>query len=258
MPNRRRRIIGRGCGRSSRRFRTCRPAASHVGNVGPSVYRSTVTCPCGLSAGMYWHISRLKYEASAWHLDRLDEVARSLRPGPFDPSKAFTRDGPYVPFVAHADGAALQLFGAFDAFACAVAHRFDLPVDQDRVSFRKLRPSGDSDLDDRMAAIRDADEWRWIADFRHPAAHRDVVAAEVRFAQGLPAAVFRRAADGVSARQDVIAELRGLHDWAQGPLRDLWALTEDWRDHPPGTVIAPPPSLRITPADDPAEPPSAG
>jgi hypothetical protein len=158
---------------------------------------------------------------------------------------------PQAPLWAHGDGCALQLFGAFDAFSCGIAHHLGLPR-ADEASFAGLGngiPSQHIGLARSVRAIVEAEEWKELADLRHRAAHRGVLG---QYLWSGPASSERDATAGgpyvtrvyldprtveLETRREALPVLWKIVSWAEGPLRWLWNLGETWRQpHEPSVI----------------------
>jgi hypothetical protein len=190
---------------------------------------------CGLSPYQYSNLSRVKYDTSRYHLDELDRVLPTIPPAQVFNFQPGTEE-PLLPVWAHSDGCIFQLYAAFDAFACAVAHRFGLSRPE-RASFKAL--TGDrgvgKQVPDQLAvsesvqAIIDSDEFGDLEDLRNRAAHRAVVGQRVRAGSysGIRVLFDHGLVQGPEV--EVPPVLHRLIDWAHGPLWWLWDMGETWR-----------------------------
>ena len=188
---------------------------------------------CGLSPYRYSNHSRFKYDVAMWHLLQfrraLDIVPSSAMFFRFDGEHALS------PVWGHADGVVLQLHAAFDASACALAHRHTWPS-SDRASFRVLGGKALHQTTEMKAARRilepilTAAEWGRLVELRDRAAHRTIIGGSLRLHdEGASVAYFEH--DGASRGEgtEVLPELEGLAQWADGPLAWLWEVAEGWR-----------------------------
>lgn len=189
---------------------------------------------CGQSPYQYSNLSRGKYDVARYQLAQFEELLSRL------PSVRWRREGGHhvaAPVWAHSDGAILQLYGAFDALACSIAHRFDIP-DSKRAAFnRRLAvqlPADAGPVRDSILAVISASEWKEIEDLRNEAAHRGVF---VRYftasADGTEIYVDPR---GASKRREAFSLVRRLVIWAGGPLRWFWRGAEDWTEGEPSVI----------------------
>ena len=168
---------------------------------------------CGHSGYQYSKMSRLKFEVAYWHLDRLVEGSRIV-PG-YAPLLRFGRHRGLVPLVAAADGVVNELYGSFDAFACAVAHAYGFGGHQDKVSFRGIGdtsgPGGRDEVGISIRTILASTQWRDLSDLRHIASHRAVVTGSFRLGQETGAEIYlERQGASTGKGTDLVATLDGL------------------------------------------------
>jgi hypothetical protein len=183
---------------------------------------------CGQSPYQYSNLSRGKYDVALYQLAQFEELLPRL-PSVF----RWRREGPHhpaAPVWAPSDGAILEVYGAFDAVACAIAHRFNLPNSK-RASFgrplaRRL-PSGTAEIRKSILAVVGAPEWDQLDDLRNEAAHRGVVVRT--FSASTDGTRIYVDPRGASQRREAFALVRRLVIWAGGPLRWFWLGAEAWR-----------------------------
>jgi hypothetical protein len=194
---------------------------------------------CGITPYRYAILSRLKYEVSRYHLSQFERVLEMF------PQIALLRPiGDQLgvsPIYAHSDGCVFQLYGAFDAFACAFAHRFGFP-DAERASFarsvdKRLAPQWPEDLEeadslrDEIREVVESERFGHLEELRNLASHRGVV---VRYlvADRDPGikAFFTQSKDPAERGPEVLSELQEVVNWALTPLLNLWDVAEEWRE----------------------------
>jgi hypothetical protein len=136
-----------------------------------------------------------------------------------------------TPVWAHRDGAILQVYGAFDALACSIAHQFKTPGSKRAAFSRHLAsqlPAGTTAIKDSILTVVASTEWGELDELRNEAAHRGVI---VRY--------FTSSADGTkihvdpagtAERREAFSLVHRLVNWAEGPLRWFWLGAEDWRE----------------------------
>jgi hypothetical protein len=188
---------------------------------------------CGLTPYTYARASKLKYDVARYQLSQF-EGALPVVPWAALIFRMNQLPG-LSPVLAHSDGCVLQLYAAFDAFACAVAHRLTLLPRDDRASFKGLRGPGialdSAELADLIGAVLDAPEFEQLEDLRNLAAHRGLIAGSVRSASptGMGVEVYlERGAAKKDGETDVLQLLGGTVEWAKEPLRWLWEFAEAW------------------------------
>jgi hypothetical protein len=207
---------------------------------------------CGQSPYQYSNLSRVKYDVARYHLGWFRKVVTEFPDVGF-----FWRiggDNPQSRLWAHGDGCAFQLYGAFDAFSCGIAHRLELPRPEE-ASFNRMRlrisEQAHPGLVHSIEAISGAAEWSELEELRHRAAHRGVLGQYVWSGPATPGPVppgryvtrvyLDPQAVDEGTRREALPVLTGLVSWAEGPLRWLWNIGETWRkDHEPtaiGTII---------------------
>jgi hypothetical protein len=108
----------------------------------------------------YQRRSMHKLHIAEWHWEEFERLEGDLTTAGF-----FDFDTErFLPAQAHADGALIQLAAGFDAFACAVAHHYDLP-NPDRASFWeakwvvRLVGAADPDLRGLIKSVVDDDNY---------------------------------------------------------------------------------------------------
>jgi hypothetical protein len=202
---------------------------------------------CGQSPYQYSNLSRVKYDVARYHVGWFREVVTTF------PDVGFLfrigGDNPQAPLWAHGDGCVFQLYGAFDAFSCAIAHHLGLPR-PDEASFNKLPLSkiGPPQLARSLKEILESAEWSEIAELRHRAAHRGVLGQYIWSGPAAPGGsryVTRVYLDPRTveedSRREALPVLTELVAWSEGPLRWLWNIGKTWRQpHEPtsiGTLI---------------------
>ena len=131
------------------------------------------------------YVNRCAYKVrlATYHLAEFERLEAELTGADF-----FDFEGaPFVPVQAHADGVLLQLAAAFDAFACAVAHRhrFDNADKADLTGWHdRLVRGAHPDLAAAITAVRKAPQFDELGDYRNLAAHRGVIGELMRGTQG--------------------------------------------------------------------------
>jgi hypothetical protein len=145
--------------------------------------------------------------------------------------------------VGFGNGVVVELFGAFDAFACAISHRYRLGGNEDRAQFAAFagfrgskRTPDAALLGPFIDAIVGTPEWKQLSGLRHLAAHSLAVSGSLRFTDEPRAQVFLEREGAESGEgTDALAALAHLIQWAGGPLRWLWYAGELWlepEEHP--------------------------
>jgi hypothetical protein len=200
---------------------------------------------CGQSAYEYSNLSRVKYDVARYHLGW-------FRGAVTEPGTGVWRigaDHPQAPMFAHGDGCVLQLYGAFDAFSCAIAHRMGLPNPEvASLTGLRLQVLGQDhpELARSVTVILESADWSELAELRHRAAHRGVLpqyiwSGPADRGEAVPMYVTRVYLDprrsGKRSRREVLPVLSSLVAWAEGPLRWLWNIGETWREaHEPSAI----------------------
>jgi hypothetical protein len=133
---------------------------------------------------------------------------------------------------AHADGCVLQLFAAFDAFACAAAWRFRLAENDDlldRWTFWTLADKPPSEIGDEVRQARDSSEYVQLRELRHAAGHRSLVAGAARLGESGVRLV--TAETKYTVEPDNVLDIIGmLRAWAEPTMASLQtlALSQGW------------------------------
>jgi hypothetical protein len=202
---------------------------------------------CSLSPYKYAISSRLKYDVARYHLNQfrrvLPEVPQIVLFFRLD------QDHGLAVVWAHSDGCVSQLFAAFDAYACAVAHQFGLRK-TDRASFKRI--AADKGLTSTpeeeavagaIEAVVASSQYQDLDGLRNTAGHRGVVGRSLRADTDPGIRVFLEPdASFKGEGTEVLPTLESLVAWAETPLRELWDRAEAWRqDHEP--------SVKGTPGD---------
>ena len=122
----------------------------------------------------YINRSALKLAIAHWHKDQF-EAAEAEYTG-----EHFMREQ-FLDAFGHSDGTLVQLAGAFDAFACAVAHHLQLDR-ADRASFehwnRQLADVGGR-LGEHIQATATSEGFGDLMRYRHLVAHRTVLSERI-------------------------------------------------------------------------------
>jgi hypothetical protein len=137
----------------------------------------------GEAVRQYLRRSEYKVQLAEYHLGEFERLESELSGWAF-----FDFEGrPFIPVQAHADATLIQLAAAFDAFACAAAHRSGLKhpdlADFDR-SNEPLVKAGPPELSSALRAVKAAPEFAGLGLYRNLAAHRGVIGEKVRGTQG--------------------------------------------------------------------------
>lgn len=206
-------------------------------------YRLTVDPPSGgpSAAIRYLNGSMFKLAIADWHRHEFDRLDAGLTPEHFSRFPRLSLDA-----LGHGDGVFLQLSGAFDGFACAVAHRHGLN-NPENASFGgwndSLARACDGALGERIRAVAADAEFKSLIAYRNLAAHRGVVGESITTGQrndnpghtiwfalsdSLPPGILdkpRSPLVPILERDTNWARLalRGLHDIAV----DAWKLADD-------------------------------
>jgi len=203
---------------------------------GAQASRHTSAVTCGQSPYQYSNLSRGKYDVALYQLAKFEGLLPDL-PSVFN----WRREGehhPAAPVWAHSDGAILQVYGAFDAVACAIAHRFDLP-DSKRASFGRLLaaqlPAAEAPVRESILAVVGSTEWNELDNLRDEAAHRGVVVRH--FSASADGTQIYVDPHGAPERREAFSLVCGLVIWAGGPLRWFWHGVEAWRESWEPSVI---------------------
>ena len=145
--------------------------------------------------------------------------------------------------LGHGDGVFLELAGAFDAFACAVAHWQGLD-NPDLASLRaSLADACEGSLAERIQAVTADPEFKALTAYRNLAAHRGIVSESITMGErvempgrtiwlALPDSLPRDIPD--RPRSPLRPILERYTVWARGALRELhdeairaWNLADD-------------------------------
>lgn len=131
----------------------------------------------------YQNRSMHKLHVAEWHraeFERLEGELTTLDFFDFDTER-------FLPAQAHADGSLIQLAAAFDAFACAVAHRYGIDEkDPDSASFRgewwnaRLIDAADPELANLIRSVSQDPVFDGLMFYRNLAAHRGVMGEQQR------------------------------------------------------------------------------
>jgi hypothetical protein len=141
-----------------------------------SEYRITVEPPSGGPSAVARYLNRsvLKLVIAEWHRHEFGSLDDALTREHFSRFPRLSIDA-----LGHGDGVFLQLSGAFDAYACAVAHRHGLD-EPDLASFRaRLADACEQPLAERIQAVAAAPEQGELTAYRNLAAHRGVVGERI-------------------------------------------------------------------------------
>jgi hypothetical protein len=192
---------------------------------------------CGTSPYQYATASRLKHDLAGYHLEQFNLARKSVP----DNAVFFTPDPTIAaPLWAHSDGCALQLVGAFDAFACAIAHKLHRPR-SDRASMARLIPrASDGQFSSLVKHVQGATEFTELLELRNHAAHRRVLGQSVHATSEDPGVLrLYLETDAMTSivRTEANDELARLLAWARGPLVQLWTEAETWRRIGEPTVL---------------------
>jgi hypothetical protein len=194
------------------------------------------------AAAQYLNRSMHKVHLAEYHLREFERLEDALESTDFFD---FERE-PFLPVQAHADGVLVQLSAAFDAFACAVAHRRGCLKDPEKADFQrhagKLADAEPGELSDAIREIRADSRFDDLCRYRNLAAHRGTVgeqqwgsADEVRL--HLPEWLPPEFPDfpGYSVRPI----LRRYVDWAREQVERLQGGALEWNleDEPSGELI---------------------
>ncbi len=137
------------------------------------------------AVAQYLSRSMLKLRIAEWHLAEFERLEDELTGADFFD---FTRE-PFLPVQAHADGVLVQIAAAFDAFACAVAHRHGLPA-PDRADFggwnERLAEAESGDLAGALREIAAQNEFEGLQLYRNLSAHRGMIGELQRGTAGEP------------------------------------------------------------------------
>lgn len=217
--------------------RGCYPGSGGQGqlvepeDLGP---RHTLAVTCGQSPYQYSNLSRGKYDVALYQLAQFEDLLPRL-PSVFQ----WRREGvhhPAAPVWAPSDGAILEVYGAFDAVACAIAHRFNVPNSK-RASFGGLAnrlPPGTAPVRRSILVVTGAPEWKELDELRNEAAHRGVVVRT--FSASADGTKIYVDPSGTLERREAFALVRRLVAWAGGPLRWFWLGAEAWREWEPSVI----------------------
>lgn len=201
-------------------------------------YRVTVDPPPGDPSAVTRHLNRsmLKLAIAEWHHREFNRLDDELTRGQ---GSSFPRHS--LDSLGHGDGSLLQLAAAFDAFACAVAHRHGLD-NPDGASFGgwsdALTNACGGTLGRSIRAVAGDADFKGLAAYRNLAAHRGVVGGTISMGERaddpgrtirllLPDALPPNVSD--RPRSPVNPVLVRYSNWARPALRGLHdAPIEDW------------------------------
>jgi hypothetical protein len=125
----------------------------------------------------YCTLASHKLDVARFHVAEFEKLTRQE-------VSALVDDDPgirYAPFHAHADGAIVEAFAAFDTYSCAVAHKFGVPR-SDRASLKGIveRQEVSAEVHERVTDALAAEEWKRLEELRNLAGHRGLVSESMR------------------------------------------------------------------------------
>lgn len=131
------------------------------------------------AVGQYLNRSAHKLHVAEYHIGEFERLEDGLTWNDFVDFEG----EPFVAAQAHADAALIQVAAAFDAFACAVAHRYGVK-NPDRADFagwaKSLAAAADEDVRVAIESVAAEKDFTDLQLYRNLAAHRGVLGEQQR------------------------------------------------------------------------------